>query len=95
MVVEPACFHRQPDALYGVEIGRIGRQIHRLPVVPIDRFAFVPCGIVHWMALQRVAVSLEPTRETCLSSSMVAFSRWAMSKGRAINLNMAHRSVKV
>jgi hypothetical protein len=38
-----------------------------------------------WMALQRVAVSLEPTRETCLSSSIVAFSGLAMSKTRAID----------
>jgi len=38
-----------------------------------------------YMVLQRVAVSLEPTREICLSSSMVAFSGWAMSKGRAID----------
>jgi len=34
-------------------------------------------------------------RETCLSSSMVTFSGSAMSKDRAIDSNMAHRSVKV
>ncbi len=48
-----------------------------------------------WIAVQRVAVSLDPTRETCLSSSMVAFSGLAMSKGRAMYLTMAHCSVKV
>jgi hypothetical protein len=38
-----------------------------------------------WIAAQRVAVSIEPSRQTCLSSSMVAFCRWAMSKDRAID----------
>jgi hypothetical protein len=38
---------------------------------------------------------LEPTRETCLSSSMEAFSGSAMSKGGVMYLNMAHCSVKV
>ncbi len=42
MVIEPTYFDRQPDALYGVEVGPMGRQIHRLPVVPMGRFAFVP-----------------------------------------------------
>jgi hypothetical protein len=46
------------------------------------------------IAVQRVAVSLDPTRETCLSSSIVAFSGLGTSKGRAMDLNMAHRSVK-
>jgi hypothetical protein len=35
MAIEPACFHCQPDAPYGVELGPIGQQIHRLPVVSI------------------------------------------------------------
>jgi hypothetical protein len=47
------------------------------------------------IAVQRVAVSLDPTRETCLSCSIVAFSGLGTSKGRAMDLNMAHRSVKV
>jgi hypothetical protein len=42
MVIEPTCFDRQPDALFGIEIGRIGRQIHLLPVVPMGRLAFTP-----------------------------------------------------
>ena len=48
-----------------------------------------------WMAVQRVAVSLDPTRETSLSSSIVAFSGFGMSNGRAMYLTMAHCSVKV
>jgi hypothetical protein len=39
MVIEPACFDRKPDALYGVEVGPIGRKIHRVPVVPIAGLA--------------------------------------------------------
>ncbi len=48
-----------------------------------------------WIAVQRVAVSLEPIRETCLSSSMVAFSGLAINKGRAMFPTMAHCSIKV
>jgi len=47
------------------------------------------------IAVQRAAVSLDPTRETCLSSSIVAFSGLGVSKARAVYLNMAHCSVKV
>ena len=42
------------------------------------------------MAVHRMAVSVDPTRETCLSSSMVAFSELGMSKARAIERRMAH-----
>jgi hypothetical protein len=46
------------------------------------------------IAVQRVAVSEDPTRETFLSSSMVAFCGLGMSKGPAMHLNMAHCDVK-
>jgi hypothetical protein len=48
-----------------------------------------------WIAVQRVAVSLEPIRESCLSSSIEAFSGSGMSKARAIDQTMAQRSAKV
>jgi hypothetical protein len=38
---------------------------------------------------------LDRTRETSLSSSIVAFSGFGMSNGRAMYLTMAHCSVKV
>jgi hypothetical protein len=38
MVIEPASFHRQPDALYGVETGRIRRQLDLLEFLQ-KRFA--------------------------------------------------------
>jgi hypothetical protein len=39
--------------------------------------------------------TLFATRETCLSASIVAFSGLAISKGRAMDLDMANWSVKV
>lgn len=47
------------------------------------------------MALQRMAVSVDPIRETSLSSLMVAFSELGMSKARAIERRMAHCYKKV
>ena len=47
LVIEPACFDRKPDALYRGEVEPIGRQVHRLPVMPMGAFTFVPCAIAH------------------------------------------------
>ena len=39
-------FHDEPDSLYGIEVGRIGRKMERLEEMPVELFPFVPGRVV-------------------------------------------------
>ncbi len=38
--------HDEPDSLYGIVIGRIGRKIKRFEKMPVELLSFVPGGVV-------------------------------------------------
>ena len=59
IIVEPARFHDQPDALDGIEVWRVGWQVPGFPRIPVGGFATMPGRIVH---NQDIAAALRGNR---------------------------------